>query len=103
MSSKPNGVYLRFDHDELHRIDTIAERMGITRTELVRKATLNGIDDLGRCVALAEWPIFQGALRLVAKFGDDPEAANHLEQILNAISETKATRRQGSLPGMEPA
>ncbi len=96
-------INLRLSDHEAQRIDRIAERLGITRTELARRALLSGTDDFGKILSLAEWPLFASALRLVAKLSDDPSSAQELERLLKAIHDTKTNRNQGSLPGLEPA
>ncbi len=101
--STPNGVFVRLEPEQLQRLDDLAERLGITRTELARKAVLNGLDDLGRCVTLAEWPIIAMGVRLVSRLADDPQGAEEADRILRSIRDTKRSSRQSQLPGIEPA
>lgn len=101
MATKQNKVALplRVLPSDLKRLDDLAERMDLDRSEVARRALRNGIDGLESLTKVASNPIADVLLRLVNLTEQDPEQREEVRRVLTSLSQHKKSsksRRKGA-------
>jgi metal-responsive CopG/Arc/MetJ family transcriptional regulator len=81
------------------RVDRLAERMGLNRSEVARRALRNGLDELEIALRLGSHPLVAAISRLVVRTEKDPEVQADLAHVLDSIRETRNEHKEPVLYG----
>jgi metal-responsive CopG/Arc/MetJ family transcriptional regulator len=81
------------------RVDRLAERMGLTRSEVARRAMRNGLDELELALRLGSNPLLAAISRLVLRTEKDPEVQADLAHVLDSIRDTRNEHTEPVLYG----
>lgn len=90
---------LRVPPEYIDRLDVLAERMQLDRSEVARRALRNGIGELETFSKVATSPVADTLLRLVTVLESDPEEREEIRRVLSAMGEHKKAakrRRKGA-------
>jgi len=99
-SSKTTVISLRIEHEVSDRIDSLAARMNVTRSELLQRIVRNGTDDLGGIVEKCENPIINLGLKIAVNLAANEEERQQILDQLDSIAQHRKERNQQQLPGM---
>lgn len=80
---------LRVPPEYIERLDLLAERMQLDRSEVARRALRNGIGELETFSKVATNPVADTLLRLVTVLESDPDERDEIRRVLSAMSEHK--------------
>ena len=95
------GLPLRVPVDYIERLDELAEKMGVDRSEVARRALRNGMEELEKITKYAANPVVETFLSLVSMLEFDVEEREEMLRTLRSIGDHKKTKKRKS--GMEPA
>lgn len=80
----------------VYAIDSLAGRMGLTRSQVIARALSYGIKDLTKTADLASDPVVNKVLRVVAALSEEEER----KEVLRVLERLK-TGAGALLPGMD--
>ena len=88
------GLPLRVPVEYIERLDDLAERMGLDRSEVARRALRNGMEDLQKMTKIAANPVVETFLRFVTEFESNPGDREELLRVLRSIGEHKQSKKR---------
>lgn len=99
-SSKTTIVSTRVPNELNARIEKLAGRMNVTKSELLGRIIRNGTDELAGIVEKCENPIINLGMKIAVNLAADEDERQEIIDQLNAIATNRAARNQGKLPGL---
>lgn len=97
---KTTPIAVRITHELNERIDTLAARMNVTRSQLLQRIIRNGTDELAGIVDKCENPIINLGMKIAVNLAADADERQEIIDQLNAIADHRAARKQDKLPGL---
>ena len=85
---------LRVSPDHIRRLDLLADRMGLDRSEVARRALRNGIEELEGLTKLAANPVADLLFRFVNLMETDQEHRDELLRLLDSLRDHKNKSKQ---------
>ena len=80
---------IRVPESYIDRLDSLAEKMDLERSEVARRCLRNGIDDLEKIIAVGSNPVVSKLAEFLSLLDTDPEEKAELRRLLTALSEHK--------------
>jgi predicted transcriptional regulator len=81
-------------------IDSLAERLGTTRSDVMFRAIRNGVSELDVITRSAEHPAINLGLKFAAMLVGNPEEQREVKEQLDRITENRRLQNQPQLPGI---
>lgn len=103
MERQPREVFAgaRITKDLSEQVDLVAQRLGVSRSEVIYRSMRNGIDELDGITRVAGNPVINLALKIATKLCADDDEVREIEQQLEHLAEYRRIKRQDQLPGIE--
>ena len=85
----------------MKRVDALADRMGMSRSEVAERCIAFGVDEGEAFAARLENPVVRQLLRLAMRFDGDPEQLALFDRLSDELSDGRKKRsgRHGGLAG----
>lgn len=91
--STTQQVACRLDVELLDRIDRLADRLGQSRSDVMRAALMRGLDHGESVAEVMESPVLRQVIRLVSRGTETAETQQRISEVIEHMNETASEKR----------